>query len=407
MSRCAVWLVAMCGLVVERDDSGVLEGIVRDPDAKPAAAASVSIGNLIVRTASDGKYRFAKLAGGSYTVRAEAAGFSAAAFGPFTLREAETKQVNLTLGPLAEFFDPPGFVVAGVTETINRGGHGSETSVRSTEELTRAAASLREPGRADLHHSLADVLEKQGDALGAVREYQRAAELSPTENNIFDWGAELLSHRAADQAAEVLAKGARLFPRSSRMLLGLGAADYARGSYQDAARHFFDAVDLNPRDPAPYLFLGKVENAEITQMDGFLQRMKRFSELQPESAEALYDYAASLWRKSAQDSEVMRLLEKTLRLNPRFGDAELLRGIVYASRANFSSAIPCYERAIQAGARPEAHYYLAKAYQRSGDASKARKEFEAYEQWRKTSAAEEERKRNEIQQFVFGLRERQ
>jgi hypothetical protein len=70
------------------------------------------------------------------------------------------------------------------------------------------------------------------DALEAVREYQRAAELDATEPNLFNWGAELLMHRAAEPATEVFAKGHRLFPRSTRMLLGLAAAWYARGDYE-------------------------------------------------------------------------------------------------------------------------------------------------------------------------------
>ena len=60
--------------------------------------------------------------------------------------------------------------------------------------------------------------------LAAVREYQRAVELDANEPNLFDWGAELLVHRAVEPAIEVFTKGNRLYPQSSRMLLGLAAA---------------------------------------------------------------------------------------------------------------------------------------------------------------------------------------
>ena len=40
---------------------------------------------------------------------------------------------------------------------------------------------------ADLHHLLGDVDEKLGDSLEAVRHYQRAAELDPSEPHLFDW----------------------------------------------------------------------------------------------------------------------------------------------------------------------------------------------------------------------------
>jgi tetratricopeptide (TPR) repeat protein len=289
--------------------------------------------------------------------------------------------------------------------------------MRSTEALTKAAASLsnmtadaarKSAGEAESHHARAVEEEKRGNALEAAREYQRAAELDASENNLFDWGTDLLTHRAAEQAVEVFAKGNRLFPRSARMLLGFGAALYARGSYDEAARRFFEAVDVNPRDPAPYVFLGKVQSVEITRLDGFFERLRRFAEFEPGNALANYDYAAILWKRG-QDPEtaarVKSLLETAVRLDPGLGEAHFELGTVYADLKDFPNAIAAYQKAIEAGSG-DAHYRLAQAYQRSGDSVKARKELDLYEQFRKTSAAEEERQRNEIQQFVFRLRDR-
>ncbi len=194
---------------------------------------------------------------------------------------------------MPEFYDEPQFTVAGVTDAANPGGHGSNTVLRNTETLTRETIllkkespasslpvppnatekSLREavehdPGNAGLNHSLADAEEKLGNPLAAVREYQRAAELDPSEPNLFDWGAELLLHRALEPASEVFAKGNRLFPRSVRILVGLGVSWYARGSYDQAAQRLCEASDLNPDDPNPYLFLGKMLMADAAQSEG-------------------------------------------------------------------------------------------------------------------------------------------
>jgi tetratricopeptide (TPR) repeat protein len=401
-------------LAMAQEGAATLEGLVRDANGKPVAAASVSLGEgLSARTNAEGRYRFSKLGAGTYTLRAEMAGYVAVAAGPFNLGAKETKQIDLKLADAPAFFDEPNFIVAGVTDTVNRGGHGSETVVRSTEALTRAAASLadaspKSAGEAESHHSRAVAEEKRGNVLEAAREYQRAAELDASENNLFDWGTDLLTHRAAEQAIEVFAKGNRLFPGSARMLLGLGAALYARGSYDEAARRFFEAVDLNPRDPAPYVFLGRVQSVEITLLDGFFERLRRFAELAPGNALANYYYAAILWKRG-QDPEtaarVKPLLETAVRLNPGLGDAYFQMGMVYADLKDFPKAIAAYQKAIEAGTG-DAHYRLAQAYQRSGEPVKARKEFDLYEQFRRTSAAEEERKRNEIQQFVFRLRDR-
>ena len=109
---------------------------------------------------------------------------------------------------------------------------------------------------ADLHHLLAAIAEKTGNPVEAVSEYQRAAELNPSEPNFFDWGSELLLHRAPEPAIEVFTQGNRLFPKSERILVALGVALYSHGSVEPAAKRLGEASDLNPQDAAPYLFPG-------------------------------------------------------------------------------------------------------------------------------------------------------
>jgi tetratricopeptide (TPR) repeat protein len=296
-----------------------------------------------------------------------------------------------------QYFDEPNFIVAGVADPSQRGGHGSDPVLRSAEALTKETAALR------TGNSVADAAEKQGNALEAARQLQRAAELDPSESNLFDWGAELLKHRAADQAVEVLTNGHRLFPRSTRILLGLAVALYSRGSYDQAAQRFFEAVDLNPSDPAPYLFLGKISSGAITKSPGFAMRLERFARLQPENAWANYYYAATLTRTSPK---ARALLEKAVRLDPKLGDAFLLLGIGYADEGNLTKAISAYRSAIDASpSMEEPHYRLAQAYRKTGQEAKAQKEIELYQQLSQQSARQLERERAEIQQFVFTLRD--
>jgi tetratricopeptide (TPR) repeat protein len=292
-----------------------------------------------------------------------------------------------------QYFDEPNFIVAGVADPSARGGHGSDPVLRSAEALTKETAALRTSS------SAADTAEKQGKALEAAREYQRLAELDPSETNLFDWGTELLKHRAADQAVVVFSNGHRLFPRSTRTLLGLAVALYSRGSYDQAAQLFFEAADLNPSDPAPYLFLGKISNGPITESAGFAERLERFARLQPENAWANYYYAATLPRTSPK---ARALLEKAVRLDPKLGDAFLLLGIVYAEDGNLTKAISAYQRAIETTPpMEEAHYRLAQAYRKTGEPAKAQHELELYQELSQKSAQQLERERAETQQFVF------
>lgn len=425
MKSVAIWAV-VCSMAMLAQSSGSVEGTIRDARGKVLSGATVSLrfekmDAVVTHADGDGKYRFSALRPGSYTIRA-----GAASAGPFVLKASETKTVDLT--PTAEFYDEPNFTVAGVTDTVNRGGHGSDTVIRSTETVTKAAASLggtaatanvdekslraavtENPSNASAHHALADFEERRGRALEAVREYQRAAELDASETNLFDWGSELLTHRAAEQSAMVFAKGTRSFPRSSRMLLGLGAALYALGTYDEAARRLFEATDVDPADPGPYIFLGKVQNGEIASLDGYLERMARFAKLEPGGARANYLYGAALWKHNRAASKAAEsLLVKAVRIDPTLGDAFLQLGIIQSAREDFADAIVNYTKAIDAGTQDEqAHYRLAQAYQRTGNAAKAREEFAAYERLSKTAADQAELERRRIQQFVFDLRKPQ
>lgn len=288
------------------------------------------------------------------------------------------------------YFDEPKFIVAGVADPSARGGHGADPVLWSADKLAKETAALRSGSAPDTN------------PLEAVRQYQRAAELDPSEPNLFNWGAELLTHRAADQAVEVFSSGHRLFPRSTRTLLGLAVALYSRGSYDQAAQRFFEAADLDPSDPAPYLFLGKVSNGAITGSAGYAERMERFVRLHPGNAWANYYYAATLARTSPKARE---LAEKAVRLDPTLGEAFLLLGIIYADESNLPKAISAYQSAIAASPQiEETHYRLAMAYRKSGDTKKEQQELGIYQQLSRRSAQEFERERSEIQQFVFEMK---
>jgi len=53
----------------------------------------------------------------------------------------------------------------------------------------------------------------------------------------------------------------------------------------------------------------------------------------------------------------------------------------------------------------EAHYRLAQAYRRVGDAAKAEAELQTYERIAKESEQKTDRERHEIRQFVYTLRD--
>jgi tetratricopeptide (TPR) repeat protein len=453
----ALLLLASCAASLARpvEDDATLFGTARDSqgplsEVKLSLTAKTSGIILSTKTDAQGAYSFAYLAGGAYSLHATLAGHTAATVA-FTIDPGESKRVDLTLAipgspvqaasaqPEPAFYDEPAFIVAGVTDSVYQGGHGSDAVMRSADALAKATASLgknsretaqggalsvdttlealedaarREPGNPELHHLLGEANERSGHALEAAHEYQRAAELDPSETNLFDCGTELLTHRADEPAIEVFSKGRRLYPRSKRMILGLASAWYARGAYDQAEERFLEATDLDPRDPEPYLFLETVRSAAIMDSDGYLDRLARFAALQPDNALANCNYAAALWKRCQKEQDAMPacanvepLLEKATRLDPRLSAAYLQLGVVYATKKDFPRAISAYLKAIELTPElEEAHYRLAQVYRLVAEPVKAQEQIALSKALSKQSADEFARQRAEIQQFVIELK---
>ena len=428
----------------------IVSGTVRDSAGNPIADASVvfeekaAAASVETKTKADGAFSFLTFRPGNYTVRAEKAGMRAPASASLLLSLGEKKQIDLVLestpagqssSPSAkksagtsaamEFDDKPSFTVAGVTDWTNVGGHGSDTKLRTSESLARETAALKSswpaetpapaavsPSAADTHRLAGDRAERSGEPLAAEREYEQAVHLDASEENYFAWGTELLLHRAIKPAAEVFAKGSAAHPKSARMLAGLGAALYAGGAYADAARRVCEASDLQPADPTPYLFLGKMEKAAPDPLPCVAEKLARFTHDQPANPLGNYYYAVALWKQSrgpenspaCQQAEA--LLQMAVTADPKLDDAYVQLGILYAAQGNPSQAILAYKKAIEANSQSsEAHYRLALAYKRMGEDLKSEQQMQLYRQAAKTEAAAIEQQRREIRQFLIVLQD--
>src|SRR6266699_4597581 len=342
-------------------EANIVEGTVRSSAGKLLRGASVLLeekersNSLETKTKADGSFVFSGVSPGVYTLRAKISGWCEGVSHPLVLSAGDKKRVELVLESLTavggsgtpsssvsaagamEFEDKPNFTVAGVTDWNNTGMHGSDVNVRTSEALAKetlalkngglvekstgdtkgGAASLnssesekklrvaREQARKMLanadtaggHRLLGELNERLGDPLEAVREYERAALMDASEESYFEWGTELLLHRADEPAVEVFAKGSHAHPESARMLSGLGAALYAEGKSEEAARRLCEAADLKPADPAPYVFLGKMEKAAPALLPCGEQKLARFAREQPENALANYYYGVTLWKR--------------------------------------------------------------------------------------------------------------
>jgi tetratricopeptide (TPR) repeat protein len=417
----------------DQKSTTTIQGRVVDSNGKLVANAKVqlkadhSAAQQETTTNQTGLFTFSNLQSGSYVLRANKSGLSSKASFLSLSPSDKPSTIDLVLGTPASaqsmpFSDSPTFTVAGVTDWTAVGGHGSDATLRTSESLARETITLRPPDSKDtgtsrsaqnqsaVHRLNAELDEKKGDPLAAVKQDEEAVRLDPSEENYFAWGSELLIHRAIWQAVEVFRNGAKEHPQSARMLTGLGAALFAGDLYDESASTLCAATDLDPKDPQPYIFLGKVAIAAPLPLACVEPKLERFAKLNPEDANATYLYAMSVLKRYQQSGEQASLLkstalfEKAIAIDSKCADASLQLGIISFDKRDYTKAISYFAQAITSDPQlSEAHYRLGVAYDRTGAHDRAQEEFHIHDGLEKQQAELVEQQRREVKQFLIVL----
>lgn len=246
---------------------------------------------------------------------------------------------------------------------------------------------LKRTDTAKLHNLLGEVEGLLGDNLEAAREYHRAAELDPSQQNIFDLATFLLQHKkyvgALDDSIKFFRYGVAQYPQSSQMMVGLGVALYADNQYDESIRVLCAAVDLDPADRRPIQFLGRASRVSPELAQEVNRRLRDFAERYPGNAAMNYFYALNLWEHQSGHAgedfdRIERLLKKAEALSPGWYEPHYQLGVVYEAQHRDADAIREMNRAVKID--PDffpAHYRLAVLYNRAGRKTEAAAEAAA------------------------------
>jgi tetratricopeptide (TPR) repeat protein len=250
-------------------DRIAVHGTVLNSAGKTVGDASVRLeqaaapGLMETKTDEAGAFAFPALSKGSYVLSAEKSGLRSRAT-PLTASEPGDQRVELVLdvsgadstassSQAMEFADQPNFTVAGVTDWTAVGGHGSDSILRTSEDLARETLALK---AADTAPNVPGRMSSARDA-GAL-ESQLRASLAGAPG----------SFEANHQLGEYYLRNAR-YQESLPLLQAAYQIDPAnRGNAYELARAYKEAGDLPQARDHVQKLLALKDDAELHRVLG-------------------------------------------------------------------------------------------------------------------------------------------
>ncbi len=166
-----------------------------------------------------------------------------------------------------------------------------------------------------------------------------------------------------------------------------------QGQHLESAKEWRAALAMNPGNPglqyelASALFLAGDFRTAIEEAGRALQRNPRSPEMNFTEGDS--------WLRLEEPEKAVPFLQKALAGDPKMLAADASLGLALSRVGKFAEAVPHLEKARELDDDGSLHYQLARAYQASGDAAKAKTAMAAYQellakdQQRKQEAAAE------------------
>jgi tetratricopeptide (TPR) repeat protein len=260
-------------------------------------------------------------------------------------------------------------------------------------EAERTASNLISvQPRAEIYNLLGAIQEELQQYAQAIVSFEKAATLDPqSENYRIDYASAMLQYGTVQKAVALWSSACHDFPRSSRMHLGLGAALYLSGEYDQAADALLQALQLNPKARPIYTLLGRTYEAASEKQTEIMQAFESYLRLDPKDAFAQSEYGRMLYlsgRSSGnQNFESAKIaLQKALALDRHLAEANLELAIIAQAEGHFEESVALLHRALAANPRlPDAHYRLALAYRKLSEPDQAKAELDFFQKFKSES----------------------
>jgi len=250
------------------------------------------------------------------------------------------------------------------------------------------------PEDTNARYNMAFAFEKKNDFDSAIREYREVKRRAP------DWLAarQDLGHALLkrDPAAAILEfrELEAMAPDFALCHECLGAALYNTRRYQEAAKEYRKAADLEPSDPGPHIGLGRTKEA-TKYYDAALSEYRKALELDDTFAPAHLDAGRVLLLKNDFRAAIDEL-KRAEDLDPTEWSSHDLRGQALSSSGDRDAAIAEFKEALSIAPKElQARLDLAATLEKKGDW------FAALDQYRKAALDEPALKASAVEVRFF------
>ena len=235
---------------------------------------------------------------------------------------------------------------------------------------------------ADVRTLLGKAYASRKDWKRAIAEFTEARRLSPySEEAIFNLAQAHLQSLDFEGAISVLEDGRKTFDKSPQLELALGVAYYGQRRFAEAVGRYLRVIDLDPKIPQPYYFLGRVLEHATDRLAEVIAKAQMYQSLNPASPLGYVLHARAIMLQlppgddSPESQTAYELLLKALSLKEDQAEAHYLLGVLLEGRKDYAAAAAHFERSVALNADdPKPHFRLARVYDRLGRKEDAARE---------------------------------
>ena len=213
-------------------------------------------------------------------------------------------------------------------------------------EKILVAALGEEPGHFAARHLLGVVYLERGEYLGALGQFDLAAQISPNAAIVFyNRGIALGALHRQIEAAASYEKAIALKPEMAEAHYNLGLALRAMGRMDEAVSSYRRAVAFKPGLYQAHNNLGDVLR-QLGRLPEALDSLEQALAVKPDHVEAINNRGLIL-HQLRRLGEALASFDRAIALEPRRAEAFNNRGLVLQELGRTEAAIASYDRAIE------------------------------------------------------------